>query len=294
MYRYYCYRHIRLDKNEVFYIGIAEKKNKKYFNSYKDEYKRAFSKKRGNNHHFNNIVKSIFYEVEIIFECNSFEEICKKEIEFIKLYGRADLKLGFLTNLTNGGSGEGFRNKKHSKSTKEKISEARVKQIFTEEVKQKRRVNSAKAIREQRKGKSFEEIFGIEKSKEIKQKISNTSKGTLPWNTGKKHSEETRRKISESNKGKIGTFSSKKHTKETKIKMAEKAKGRKINVSPEGRERTKKANSIAVLQFSLSDEFIKEFKSISEAMTHTKIKSIGACCKGKRKTSGGYKWKYKE
>lgn len=40
-----------------------------------------------------------------------------------------------------------------------------------------------------------------ELSKEHKRKISDSLKGRVPWNKGKKHSEETKRKISDSHKG---------------------------------------------------------------------------------------------
>jgi hypothetical protein len=51
----------------------------------------------------------------------------------------------------------------------------------------------------------------------------------------------------------------------------------------------------AVLQFTLKGIFIKEFYSIAEAgrMTSASAKHIGEVCSGKRKTSGGFKWKYK-
>jgi len=42
---YYLYRHIRLDKDEPFYIGIGTKANVK-FKSFNSEYRRAFSKLR--------------------------------------------------------------------------------------------------------------------------------------------------------------------------------------------------------------------------------------------------------
>lgn len=92
----YVYRHIRLDKNEPFYVGIA-----------KDEYKnceRAYSKYYRNKH-WHNIINKSHYEVEIILDDLTWEEACKKEIEFIKLYGRADLKTGSLVNMTDGGDG---------------------------------------------------------------------------------------------------------------------------------------------------------------------------------------------
>jgi hypothetical protein len=98
----YVYRHIRLDKNEPFYIGIGEKEKRAY-----SIYDRSALWKK--------IVKKSNYEVEILFYDLTWEKACEKEKEFIKLYGRIDLKNGCLANLTDGG--EGATGYKHSKES---------------------------------------------------------------------------------------------------------------------------------------------------------------------------------
>ena len=95
--KFYLYRHIRTDKNEVFYIGIGSKRTD-------NNYSRAYSKNL-RNYHWENIVKKTKYNVEILFETNDRNLIIEKEKEFIKLYGRSDLHLGTLCNLTDGGEG---------------------------------------------------------------------------------------------------------------------------------------------------------------------------------------------
>jgi len=52
----------------------------------------------------------------------------------------------------------------------------------------------------------------------------------------------------------------------------------------------------SVVQFSLNGIFICEFHSLMEAERVTNIfnTDIGRCCLGKRKTAGGFIWKYKE
>ena len=103
--RFYLYRHVRLDTNEVFYVGIGTKrKHVKYFKSYKYEYYRAYriSLKKS---FWNNIVNKTKYEIEILLESDDYDFIKQKEIEFIKLYGRRNLGLGPLVNLTDGGEG---------------------------------------------------------------------------------------------------------------------------------------------------------------------------------------------
>lgn len=102
--KYYLYRHIRLDKNEPFYIGIGTKCIKFKHHSIKSEYKRAYSKGKRNNLWYK-IVNKAGYKVDILIESNDYNFIKKKEVEFIKLYGRKDLRSGTLCNMTDGGEG---------------------------------------------------------------------------------------------------------------------------------------------------------------------------------------------
>lgn len=81
--KFYVYRHIRLDKNEPFYIGIGTKPL--IFNTFKQEYNRAFSAD-GRNAAWLDIVIKSDYKVEIIFESNDYQEVKNKEYEFIQTY----------------------------------------------------------------------------------------------------------------------------------------------------------------------------------------------------------------
>lgn len=90
----YVYRHIRLDKNEPFYIGIGSD----------FIYKRANEKARRSNL-WKKIIAKTDYDIEILFDDITYDEAKIKEIEFIKLYGRIDIGNGTLTNLTDGGDG---------------------------------------------------------------------------------------------------------------------------------------------------------------------------------------------
>lgn len=85
------YRHIRLDKNEPFYIGIGQEK-------------RAYTT-RERNEIWRRIVDKTDYEVEILFDDLTWEEAIKKEKEFISLYGRKNNNTGILANMTDGGEG---------------------------------------------------------------------------------------------------------------------------------------------------------------------------------------------
>lgn len=103
MERYYLYRHIRLDTNEVFYIGIGKKYSYDY-NRKDGIYERARDK-CGRNRFWKSIINKTNYKIEIVQEFNSLEEAYNKEKELISFYGRRDLHIGSLCNLTSGGDG---------------------------------------------------------------------------------------------------------------------------------------------------------------------------------------------
>jgi hypothetical protein len=58
--------------------------------------------------------------------------------------------------------------------------------------------------------------------------------------------------------------------------------------------RTEKCSK-PVLQFTREGKFIKEYPSLIEAERQTKIfnQNISSCCLGKRKSCGGFVWRYK-
>lgn len=96
---------------------------------------------------------------------------------------------------------------------------------------------------------------------------------------------ETREKISRKSKGNKGSkyWLGKRHSEESKTKM------RKV---------PKTSISKPVLQFDINGIFIREFKSIASAASSLNLHStaISRVCigKAKRKTTGGFIWKYKE
>lgn len=104
----YLYRHIRLDKNEPFYIGIGSDA----------EYKRANSN-HNRTKYWKNIISKTEYRIDIIMDNLSWEEACEKEKEFIALYKRKS-DGGILCNITLGG--EGVYGLKHSDQSKQLMS----------------------------------------------------------------------------------------------------------------------------------------------------------------------------
>jgi hypothetical protein len=181
----YVYRHIRLDKNEPFYIGISGRK---------DNYKRAYSI-RDRNIYWERIVAKTKYEVQIILDDLTWDEVCEKEKEFILLYGRRDLGKGILVNLTDGGGGT--MNDKMSEEISIKMSKAQLgnKKYLLRTTPQEE-IN--KKISIANKGRIVTE--------EQKQKIRNYFKINGHPSLGKKTSDETKEKIAASRRIKILQF----------------------------------------------------------------------------------------
>lgn len=116
----YVYRHIRLDKNEPFYIGIGSDST----------YYRA-NKKSQRNIHWKRIVSKTKYSIDILIDDLTWDEACEKEKEFISLYGRKDLNKGCLVNMTDGG--DGTVNAIIKDYQRKAVADSNKKRVFTEE-----------------------------------------------------------------------------------------------------------------------------------------------------------------
>jgi len=87
------YFHINPIKQEIFYVGIGDKK-------------RPYIKSKNQRTKFwHNTVKKYGYQIIIIEKNLTWDDACKKEIYWIKRIGRKDLGEGTLVNLTDGGNG---------------------------------------------------------------------------------------------------------------------------------------------------------------------------------------------
>jgi hypothetical protein len=181
----YVYRHIRLDKNEPFYIGIGTDSN----------YQRAYSKS-SRNIFWNRVVNVTDYEVEIIMD-NLTKDIAKqKEIEFISLYGKKINKTGTLVNISDGGDGNSGG--KHTEEAKKKIGEANKFKDYskfnrshfqTQEYKDKiSKINTGRKMPDSMREKTSLRMKNRVLSNEQKEKIKNTKLGS-------KASQETKDKM---------------------------------------------------------------------------------------------------
>ena len=277
------------------------------------------------NYHGSGIIISRIYKErpetlkeEYIKTCYSDSEMNDDEKYYIKLY-KTLYPYGY--NLSEGGDGV-----LPSEESRRKMSESHKGQVppnkgipMSEEQKKK--------LSESLKGRNPWNK-GIPMSEEQKKKLREINKGRVPPNKGKHHSDEARKKMSESHKGiqagekhpmfgkhlseetkkKMseslkGLFSGENHpmfgkhlSEESKKKISEKQKGKKL--SEETRRKMSKARingkqSKKILQFTLDDEFVREWQSIAECERNGyNGANICYCCQGKRKSHKGFKWCY--
>lgn len=212
---YYLYRHIRLDTNEPFYIGIGTIIISKYkITTDEKKYKRAYCIAKRSKF-WKNIINKTKYTVEILFVSNDKTFIENKEIEFIKLYGRKDINTGSLVNHNMGGLGlngkkltiehkakirkAAFGNtnmlgKKHSEETKKLISIAHKGKSISKEHKEilKKRMSGINNHRAMFTEKDILKIRSLYADKNIKitqQKLANmykTDQGSISAIVNKK------------------------------------------------------------------------------------------------------------
>lgn len=111
---------------------------------------------------------------------------------------------------------------------------------------------------------------------------------------GYHHSEKSKQKMSQNKKGKYtgaeNHFYGKHHTEESRRKMSESRKGRVID--DEWRQHLSEASTLKRQVQNLDTGEI--FDSVKKAAESCGVAStnITRACKGKTKTSGGYRWKY--
>ena len=173
----YVYQHRRNDTNEIFYIGIGTRKDRAKSKRTRNKWWSAIERKHG-------------ITAEILFDDVDIKQAKQIEKYLIAYYGRADLGLGKLVNMTDGA--DGVYN-------------------LSKEQKDKMRTRLGKTPWNK----------GVPMSKESKDKLSKSLKGRVSPRKGVVVSEESRRKMSEAAKRRVSSFKGKHHTDESIKKLKE-------------------------------------------------------------------------
>ena len=204
------------------------------------------------------------FKHEILFENLSKDDACQKEIELIAFYDSTNPQRGY--NLSLGG--EGSAGASRSEETRKKISESKMGE---------NNPNYGKHFSESTRQKLSNARMKQNLSIETLQKMSEAKKGKPSFKNGKKLSKESCQRISESKKGNKNPNYGK-------------------HLSEDHKRKIKESRSRMIIQLDINDNIVAEYPSLIEAERQTGIKSgnICKCCKGKLKTSGGFKWLYKD
>jgi hypothetical protein len=292
----YVYIHrrndIQNDHESVFYVGIGTKK-------------RVYQT-LSRNRFWKNIVKKHGFTGSIVKDNLTWEEACLMEKELIKFYGRKDLGLGNLCNLTDGGDGQ--LGCYPSEQTREKMrkNNKHTQSFLGKKLTEEHRKNISKG--NMGKKMSSDSILKMKKSQEIVNSFVQTRINKSNAQKGKKLSEEHKLKISQKNKGRgIGRIMSEETRKkisfihknkiiseETRIKLRNRTGEKNSNWGNRG-AKNRLSKKIAQID-RISKNIIKNFDSIKEAAAELNISatSISLCAKKNKNYShaGGYIWEY--
>lgn len=274
----YIYKLIDPTTNQIRYIGQTDNIKRRY----NDHISSSLNKNSSSyNTHKSSWVRKVvnnnlFPIIEVVEECNSLEQSNIRERYYIEKLTNEGYKLtnSYISDVTE-----------FSLDTREKMSNAR-------------------------KGKTLEEIVGLEKSIELKEyyservklnnpnksndplvreKISNTLKEYFEdkenhWAYGLKMTDEHNEKLrlaKLNNPKNVGNR--KPRTEEQKEKLRNSIRGTKIKRSE-------------ILQYDLDMNLVKEWESLREIErldTTMSRSQIAKCCKGDKETYAGFIWKYK-
>ena len=196
------------------------------------------------------------FKKETIEECDSLDELNKREIFWIDKLNAKDSRMGY--NILDGGEISPMYENTHTEETKLKMSDNHY---------------DCSGLNNPMYGKTFKDAWveqGLS-NKEIKKKWNKWLKTRSELSTGKNNG-----MYGKSRFGIENPFFNKKHKESTKKKLRENSKTKKN-----------------VLQYSLDGDLIKQWESTMDVYRELNI-NCRNCCRGETKTAGGFKWKYKD
>lgn len=306
---YYVYKHT--SPSGKIYIGITSKS---------DPSERW--KPNGNgywkNKHFQNAIKKYGwdnFEHEILFQGLSMEEACEKEIELIALYDSANPQKGYNGSL--GGEAnipsEETR-KKMSEIAKERLKDKHNHPFFgkhhTEESKKKMseyqsnrseetRQKISQSAKERYKNPENHPMYGKHISEEQIELLRNglIKKESLPVLQYDLNGNFVNEYINSAEASKVvGVHKSSIQKCCAGIQCTSAGfiwKYKNENYDYNDNHHIIECTQKPVCQFDADGNFLKEYRSVSEATRATGATSIGDCCHRRVKTSGGFIWRFK-
>lgn len=135
---------------------------------------------------------------------------------------------------------------------------------------------------------------GFKHTEESRSKISEALSGENHPMYGKHHTEESRRKTSESQKGEKCYLYGQKRPEDVCKKISIGRTGVKLSEDAKGNMAL--AHKKPIIQYSMDGNYIANWDSAKDAGEALCIDSSGItkCCKGRCKSTGGFKWMYKK
>lgn len=165
---FYVYLHITKDTNEIFYVGKG-KGNRAY-------------KSSGRNKFWHSVINKHGFKVEIVKENLTEEQSVALEKQLIHEYGRRDLGVGKLVNLTNGG--DGVSGKIYTDNEKKLLSDSLKSHYKISENREKRRQVAKKVLgRKEVREKLRIAALKINSSEEFKKNKTKNTRNS--WNNPK-------------------------------------------------------------------------------------------------------------
>ena len=244
--------YIHIFPNKKAYVGITNQEPKKRW---------ANGKGYKSNPYINNAIEKYGWDNvihKVLYDNLSKNEAEEKEVELIKKYKSNNRNFGY--NIENGGKCVGTV----SQETKNKIG-LKSKEFWKDVAyREKQRIAHI--------GK-YPDNTGRKRTLEERQKISQATKGIIPWNKGKPMSLEVKEKLRVINKGKTLSDYHKERLHEGSLKA--------------GKNREK---PVICIETNKIYESIK----IAAIENNTYHSNIIKAINGERKTAGGYTWKYVE
>lgn len=224
-------------------------------------------RKRERNSDWRAIVDEFGWRREIVYTTRDEDDAYATEKWLVAHH---DTFHGWGANLNEGGRGQrsGW---KHTRASKLKISQAQVGHAPWNRGTKNPTAGPKISVK----------LRGLKRSENTKEKQRRAALQRLPI------TDETRQRMRQA---KLGTSLSEEH----RVKIGSSLKGRSVSQETRMRLLVQQPHRRIVCQREVDGHTIAFFNSIQEAVRQTGVDNVGLCCRGIRKTAGGFLWSFVE